>query len=297
MLLDNCLHLVMNHPSSICVVIGAPRAGSTTLFFQLQTHPQICGATKGGELCKETDYLLGLPFGCSPSGYLSLWEPTEATRVLLEASPNYMCYPQVSGVSCFLEALPVPVKIIALLRDPVDRIVSHYTTKGLYPSSLIAERDFFTQLLISDYWLQLSHFRSFHRKERMYFVLFPEMIRDQQRVLRGVCDFLELDSGLTDLWLRDLSPMHANKSVRVDNALTRIRNNMGVQSIKGLAPLSLKKALKWFEFRLPFQGVRAWQPDAISVAWIRRSLFKSINLLHEDFGVEPQSFLGPDWLS
>ena len=175
---------------SLCVIAGAPRSGSTTLFFQLQSHPQISGATRDGVLCKETDYLLGLPGGCSSSDYLSHFEHINSARVLLEASPSYMGYPLYgSGVSSFLQGLPMPVKIIAILRDPVDRIASHYRTKALIHEVLKNNPEFLHELIISDYWLQLSQYRVFRDSGCLHLIPFPDLIRDQKSVLSGVCNF------------------------------------------------------------------------------------------------------------
>ena len=209
-----------------------------------------------------------------------------------------MGYPfNVSGISSFLQDLPIPVKIIAILRDPIDRIASHYTTKALYPAVLTEEPDFLRELLISDYWLQLSQFWFFRENGGLHLISFPDLVLDQKGVLSRVCKFLGLDPDVTDDWLRSLSLMRANKSLDTKNAMTLIRNHSSVQLFKAGIPLSIKKFYKQLERDLPFSWVSEWKPDFASVERIRFVLKPSMNRLHQDFGIQPKSFLGSDWFN
>ena len=58
-------------------------------------------------------------FGC----YESLFEKTGEEAITGEASPAYMCFPHVPKE---IKSKFPKVKLIAILRDPVDRAHSHY---------------------------------------------------------------------------------------------------------------------------------------------------------------------------
>jgi hypothetical protein len=116
------------------LIIGAQRAGTTSLYDYLCRHPDIAGPTAAKtdipwakELHFFDDkYWLGVNW------YRSFF-PLAATRAIIrrrggdllagEASPSYLFHPAVPE----RVAATVPrVRLIALLRDPIERAYSHY---------------------------------------------------------------------------------------------------------------------------------------------------------------------------
>jgi hypothetical protein len=108
------------------LVIGAQRAGTTSFFSNLCRHPQV-GRPAGKELhFFNYDYWRGVTW------YRAFF-PTVAARQLArlrgsdlvtgEATPYYLFHP--AGPARVAETLP-DVKLIVLLRNPVDRAYSHY---------------------------------------------------------------------------------------------------------------------------------------------------------------------------
>lgn len=108
-------------------VIGAQKAGTTTLHGHLSRHPQILPP-----LVKEAHYF-DRAIASDTRGYLANF-PTQAradaaaltrgTRVLtFDATPYYFFHP---AVAARVRAFAPEARIIALLRDPVARAWSHY---------------------------------------------------------------------------------------------------------------------------------------------------------------------------
>lgn len=103
------------------IIVGAAKAGTTSLYFYLSSHPKIYPATK-----KEVHYF-DLNFPRGEHWYRRHFPP--ALRLKLEgaitgeASPYYLYHPHVPGR--IAHALP-DVKLIVCLRNPVDRALSHY---------------------------------------------------------------------------------------------------------------------------------------------------------------------------
>jgi Sulfotransferase domain len=103
------------------VVIGAQKGGTTTLFEHLRGHPQLCLPAD-----KEA------PFFNRPELYSQGVEhlfstyfphPLPTGRLLGTVTPQYMC---ISGCADRLaDAFPA-CRLVAVLRDPVDRAYSHY---------------------------------------------------------------------------------------------------------------------------------------------------------------------------
>lgn len=105
------------------LIAGAPRAGTTSLFRHMASHPQICAAD-----LKEPWYFTAA--GHRPrlvpsrwSWYESLFAHCPQGSVRGEASTAYFYAPE----SPELIRMAAPsVRLLFMLRDPVDRLYSHY---------------------------------------------------------------------------------------------------------------------------------------------------------------------------
>jgi hypothetical protein len=102
------------------LVIGAQKAGTTSLFNYLVQHPQV-----RAPFVKEIHYF-DLHYAEGDSWYRSRFPLTRSLdggALTLDASPYYLVHPQVPARAARL--LP-GVKLVVLLRNPVDRALSHY---------------------------------------------------------------------------------------------------------------------------------------------------------------------------
>jgi len=100
------------------IIIGGQRCGTTSLYSYLIEHPLIAPAAE-----KELHFF-DLNFDKGVEWYESQFTPASQPQVLTgEASPYYIFHPLVPQR---LHQLYPQVKPIALLRDPVDRAISHY---------------------------------------------------------------------------------------------------------------------------------------------------------------------------
>ncbi len=114
-------HQSMKQPSKPpdFIIIGVQKGGTTSLYNYLIQHPQIAPAAQ-----KEIHYF-DLNFDKSPDWYYSQFPQAQSGEQLLtgEASPYYIFHPRVAQR---IHDLCPKVKIIALLRNPVERAISHY---------------------------------------------------------------------------------------------------------------------------------------------------------------------------
>lgn len=108
-------------------IIGAARAGTTSLHYYLSLHPEIQMSA-----VKEPHFFAG-PAGEFPFGtprierledYRALFDPRAAVRG--EASPSYSAFPRRMGVPGRIHDLVPDARFIYLVRDPIDRTLSHY---------------------------------------------------------------------------------------------------------------------------------------------------------------------------
>lgn len=115
------------------MIIGAQKAGTTALYEYLSMHPQI-QPTKIKELhyfnC-ESQYKKGIKF------YRSLFQLDTKSKLTFDASPGYLN--NVNAPQRIYEHNP-KVKIIILLRDPVERA---YSAWNMYKKRYLTNRNWF----------------------------------------------------------------------------------------------------------------------------------------------------------
>jgi hypothetical protein len=111
------------------IIIGAQKGGTTSLNRYLRVHPDIGMSITGEVNFFSWRYSEGLAW------YLAHFPLRGEVTVVGVSSPSYLLHPKVP--ERVRDALP-HVKLIALLRNPVDRAYSHYQMsfrKGIEPLS------------------------------------------------------------------------------------------------------------------------------------------------------------------
>ena len=126
------------------IVIGAQRAGTTSLFEHLREHPELYlppGKERSFFSHDET-YAAGWPkftgdtYGAGPRGALSAPITTYMYGCPLRADGEELDKPQRTGptehiIPERIRSLFPDIKLIAILRDPVERCVSNYRKHAL----------------------------------------------------------------------------------------------------------------------------------------------------------------------
>ena len=100
------------------VILGAQRGGTTSLYDWLSAHPRMAPASR-----KELHYF-DVHYGRGPRWYRSQFPLTRSGRVTGEASPYMLYHPLAPGRAA--ADLPERTRFVVLLREPVERTLSHY---------------------------------------------------------------------------------------------------------------------------------------------------------------------------
>ncbi|MDQ2943377.1 MAG: sulfotransferase domain-containing protein [Candidatus Dormibacteraeota bacterium] len=103
------------------LVIGAMKCGTTSLHYYLDQHPDITMSR-----VKEINFFLEGQghWGKGVQWYESHFDGSAKIRG--ESSTSYTKYPQRSGVPARMRSVLPEAKLIYILRDPIERTVSHY---------------------------------------------------------------------------------------------------------------------------------------------------------------------------
>jgi len=93
------------------------------------------------------------------------------------------------------------VKLIFLLRNPVDRTYSQYqhllrTGRAVYDFEDTLQYGPHTLLSRSQYKVQIERYLEYFSRDQMKFIIFEEFITNMQEVVDEVCSFLGLASGI-----------------------------------------------------------------------------------------------------
>jgi hypothetical protein len=127
------------------IIIGAQKGGTSSLYHYLAQHPDVAPAFRKEVHYFDWAYRRGEQWyraNFPTAAYRAAFQAMTRRRLAVgEASPYYLYHPHVPGR---VKALLPQVKLIALLRDPVERTVSsyqHQLRKGRETLTLTAALD------------------------------------------------------------------------------------------------------------------------------------------------------------
>ena len=104
------------------LVIGAMKAGTTSLFNYLALHPDVAtGATKEIEFFSRDDR-----WSRGVSWYSEFFTYAGDARAVGECSTGYTKYPQFPDAPARIAETLSDVRLVYVVRDPIERIRSHY---------------------------------------------------------------------------------------------------------------------------------------------------------------------------
>lgn len=232
------------------IIIGAQKGGTSSLCTYLFQHPQVLAARR-----KEIHFFDAPEYAQGMSWYRAHFPlekqrkqgATAAGAITGEASPYYMFHPHAH--QRVFDALP-QVKLIVMLRNPVDRALSHYNhqvRKGREPLDFEAAIKIEDQRLAGEkqkiladdryyshnYWAysylargryaeQIETWRSVFPVEQMLVINSEEFYRDPHTQFGQTLEFLGLDSF-------DLGAYGKQNAGRYDSISAQLRRDLTAQ--------------------------------------------------------------------
>lgn len=227
------------------VLIGAAKAGTTSLYHYLGEHPEIYMspvkeprffALEGHALDfrgPSDDRLHGRTT-TTLSAYRALFAGVRHERAVGEASVIYLAHPRAAGA---LARTVRDAKLVAVLRDPAERAYSsflYHTRDGFEPAATFEEalRDEPERLAAGwypgwayrgqgFYFRHLSRFLEVFPREQLRVYTYEELDRRPLELLRDLFGFLDVDTAFVpDVSIR-WNPSGRPRSPRMQRLLTR----------------------------------------------------------------------------
>lgn len=205
-------------------IIGAAKAGTTSLHAYLDQHPEI-----GMAALKELRLFADPAHAGWENRYRGLF-PSEA-RLVGESSTMYSRAPALPGVAERMKALVPGIRLIYLVRDPVERALASYVEErfhGLEPRTVeeaFADLDdpYNPYVAASRYAEQLELFRAHFPTEQMLVLTLEQLSEAPDDTMRTVFSFLGVDPDVpvdTSTRLNDRS-----QKVELVGTASRIHNS------------------------------------------------------------------------
>jgi len=240
----------MNVPTFL--VIGAPKAGTTSLHYYLAGHPEVFVSRK----VKEVRFFAFDPENPShvaKSGrefpvttweeYLALFADASGFKAIGESSPQYLGSPLAAKQ---IAARLPEVKVIAVLRNPVDRTVSAFLQDVRNKNADLSDLNEHT--LSESRWAKgslyhedLQRYYKLLPKEQIKVFRFCDLVNTPERVVKSVYEFV----GVKPDFLPDTTVRHNKGGVpnnkTLDTILRRLRKPGVKKVLKPYLPSSVRK--------------------------------------------------------
>lgn len=172
------------------VIIGTMKGGTTSLYHYIESHPDTLPSA-----IKETDFVLtDRDFDKGLDWYKSLFK---GSGIAYEASPNYKKRDTFPGVPARMYSVLPVAQLIYVLRDPIDRAISHYIHNYAHgrESRPFKEviRDFQNSyILTSKYYFQIQAFFEFYPEKQILLIESEQLRTNTATALCDIFKFLGL---------------------------------------------------------------------------------------------------------
>ena len=215
-------------------IVGAPKAGTTSLYRYLQQHPQIYFPEK-----KEPHYF---SYTIIPDDhfrkpirdkkkYLKLFENAKDEKIIGESSTSYLADPKAADL---IHEVSPNARILISLRDPVERIFSTYLMlKRLYKikssfNEQIQKEYNQNEFSVSDlklkrglYSKHVKRYFDIFDSKQIKIIIFEEWIKNPKSIVEEILKFLDLKILLGDFEEKIYNPFVISRG----RLLTKIRTN------------------------------------------------------------------------
>lgn len=233
-------------------IIGAMKAGTTSLHNYLNHHPDVfmCEPKEPGYFVEE----LNLDKG--EAWYLDLFKDAGGAAIVGESSTHYSKYPSYKGVAERVAKYAPDARLVYVMRDPVQRALSQYwysiDAAARRPDSRFhmetrqlatAVKEDHTYVDFSDYAMQLQHYMKYFDRDQIYTLTFESLIADPHRETNSLLEWLGVEGSLDESVFERQWNATPDELVKVKGRglLQRFRVSRTWELISPLVPKSFRK--------------------------------------------------------
>lgn len=230
------------------IIIGAQKSGTTSLHRYLNFHPEIKMTSE-----KELDFFINKP-GWRTNWHKGLdWYKNRfrgEAKIRGESSPNYTTYPGNKGIPERMHSVIPDAKLIYVLRDPIERIISNYVhncwmgrEKRTISEALKNVTDENMYISRSKYYLQLKQFLDYFPLSQILIITHDDLYAERSASLKKIFRFLGIDDSFKTDNFRTL--YNRSSLMREKNSLGVILSRTPVQKAIERLPQYLRWKTEW----------------------------------------------------
>lgn len=250
------------------LIVGAMKSGTTSLYFDLLSHPGIFLPDEKEPNSLASDEVT-TPAGRSE--YARLFRGARPDQICGEASTAYTKVPDVTGVPRRArEVCGGELKAIYLVREPVARIVSHHyhevTAGTMEPDIDEAVRRRPRLLDYTRYARQIAPWIDTFGRERVKIVVFERYIGDRRGSVGEIARFLGVEPAALGPPLDEVHNRSAGKPAPKGIAWRATRGSFYRRWLRPLVPSGARRRLRhWLQ---PVAPPPPAPPSPATVDWI-----------------------------
>ncbi|GGY51994.1 sulfotransferase family protein [Parvularcula lutaonensis] len=225
------------------IVIGSPRAGTTSFCQSLEKHPGIFMYREKEARFFDRYYDWGIDW------YTSLFDGAEDGQLAMEGTPGYTQGKRAREYAERMARHLPDVKLVFIARNPIDRLTSHYVQSvgnlrlPVPMDEMIRERDFLVETSL--YHTRLQDFLAFFPREQLHVMLLEDLLADRDQVVADCLEFLGVDPSVRlDLIKTNTRETRLQDRPSTHGFLDALRTNKLWHKVRPLIPRRMKQNLK-----------------------------------------------------
>ncbi|WP_046868963.1 sulfotransferase family protein [Microvirga massiliensis] len=182
------------------IIIGAMKSATSSLHYYLRFHPDISMSHQ-----KELNFFAEEDTSCvnskSQNKGLEWYKSNfnEISFVRGESSPSYTFYPRHIGVPRRMHSVIPNAKLIYIVRDPIERMLSHYVhnvhrgrERRRAEDALLDPNEIY--LAVSSYYMQIAQFLNYYPRQQILIVSTEELFSRRLETLKVIFNYLGVHS-------------------------------------------------------------------------------------------------------
>lgn len=232
------------------------KSGTTTLHELLARHPQVsmsepkepCYFVAPELLATHWPEMWQRGIWKSEAAYLALFADKPDALFFGESSTDYTKRPRLDGIVDRIAAFNPQARFIYIMRDPVERTISHYwhmvELRGELrnPMDSITRDPHYTE--VSHYADQLAPYLARFGRDRVHVLTFEELKHDPQSAVRAVFDWLGVDADHMPEDIRgahNVTPERVRQKRPNTGLLDRLRHSSAWSAVGPYVPPALRR--------------------------------------------------------
>lgn len=230
-------------------LIGAMKAGSTTLYHCLNKHPDIFMSKpkEPGFFSRDERFSKGELW------YFDHFRGALNHQILGDSSTCYSRYPTYPNAAKRIYSINPNARFIYVVRDPVIRAYSHYKHRMdeaiISGKSVISYKQFLNDdeevLMAGRYYYQIKFYYDLFGSDHIHICSFDALVNETESTLLKICRFLRINPNCFE----DVSLPHLNESgssvanFHAKQLIDSMRERSAVKNIISIVPSTIKDSV------------------------------------------------------